>query len=67
LPEEDGKYSVTICDDGIGLSDHFTMKGTQTMGSQIIQILVEQIEASLEFMSNNGAYFRILFSSRLEE
>jgi PAS domain S-box-containing protein len=64
LPEDDGKHTISICDDGIGLPVNFTMKDTQSMGSQIVRLLVEQVEAHLEFNGSKGASFRILFSTR---
>ncbi|MEI7500897.1 MAG: histidine kinase dimerization/phosphoacceptor domain -containing protein [Bacteroidota bacterium] len=67
MPEDNGDHSISVCDDGVGLPDDFTMKGTQSMGSQIIQILLAQIEARLEVMGKNGACFRILFSTRKEK
>lgn len=64
LPEEGGKYSITICDDGIGLPENFTMKNTKSMGSQIVQILAEQLEASIAYSKHPGACFHILFSAQ---
>ena len=65
LQVEEGKHRISICDDGIGLPDTFTMKDTTSMGSQIVQILVEQVEALLEFNGKEGACFSILFSTQL--
>ncbi|MEI6683671.1 MAG: histidine kinase dimerization/phosphoacceptor domain -containing protein [Bacteroidota bacterium] len=62
LPEEEDKFSITICDNGIGLPEDFTMKSTQSMGTQIVQILIQQVEAKLEVTNTGGACFRILFS-----
>ncbi len=67
FPENDDKFSITICDNGIGLPADFTMENTQSMGSQIVGILVEQIEAILEVSSDGGACFRILFSTAQEK
>ena len=66
LPENEQNYSITICDDGIGLPEDFTMKATQSMGTQIIGILIQQLEAKLEITNNGGACFRILFSPNQE-
>jgi PAS domain S-box-containing protein len=65
--EPDGKFSVAVCDDGIGLPADFNIKSTKSMGSQIIGILVEQIEATLEVSGNKGACFRIIFSTLHEK
>ena len=66
LPEDEGKYSISICDDGIGLPEDFTMKTTQSMGTQIVGILIQQLEAKLEVTNNGGACFRILFLPKQE-
>ena len=66
LPEEHGMYSISIRDDGIGLPEDFTLKTTQSMGTQIVGILIQQVEARLEVTSNGGACFRILFSPKQE-
>ena len=62
LPENDGKFSISICDNGIGLPEDFTMRTTHAMGTQIVQILIQQVEAQLEIVNTGGACFRILFS-----
>jgi len=67
LPENEEKFCISICDDGIGLPSDFTMNAIQSMGSQIVRILVQQIEANLEVTSNGGACFRILFSTTQEK
>jgi two-component sensor histidine kinase len=67
VPEDEEKYNICICDDGIGLPDYFNIKDSQSMGMQIVQILVEQIEARLEFNGKNGACFNILFSTSQEK
>jgi two-component sensor histidine kinase len=43
------------------------MISTKSMGSQIVGILVEQIEAKIEVCNNGGACFRILFSTASEK
>jgi PAS domain S-box-containing protein len=67
LPENSEKFCVSICDDGVGLPSDFTMISTKSMGSQIVGILVEQIEAKIEICNNGGACFRILFSTASEK
>ena len=62
LPEAEERFSITICDNGIGLPEDFTMKATKSMGTQIVEILIQQVEATLEVTNNGGACFRILFS-----
>jgi PAS domain S-box-containing protein len=65
--ETTDKFSIYISDNGIGLPPDFTMNSTQSMGSQIVGILVEQIEGSLTVTGDGGACFRILFSIAQEK
>jgi len=62
LPEDREKYCICIRDNGIGLPGDFTVRTTHSTGTQIVRILIQQIEATLEIASNGGACFRILFS-----
>jgi two-component sensor histidine kinase len=55
-----------IRDDGIGLTKDFTATGNNSMGSQIVQILVEQIEADFEVKGNGGTTFTVKFSAMAE-
>lgn len=61
--EELDKWSVTICDDGIGLPPDFSSGIKQSMGSQIIRILIQQVEAELKISNTDGVCFKILFST----
>ncbi len=60
-PDEGEKFCISISDNGIGLPHDFATRPSQSMGTQIVQILVEQIEASLHVSNNSGACFRIRF------
>ncbi|MCX6288057.1 MAG: PAS domain S-box protein [Bacteroidetes bacterium] len=54
-------YALTVSDSGIGLPEGFSMEGSKTMGLQIVDILVKQIEAQLEIGQVNGTSFTIIF------
>lgn len=55
------QYVLTVADTGKGLPDGFTMEGTKTMGLQIVDILVKQIEAKLIIKQGGGTSFAIVF------
>jgi two-component sensor histidine kinase len=65
LPEEkdNGGYSheLVIRDDGRGLPEGFNFHLQESMGFQIVSLLVEQIEAKMEYSGTNGTTFSILF------
>jgi PAS domain S-box-containing protein len=64
VPEpEDGKimWELIIEDDGVGLPDDFALGKEGSMGSLIIQALVDQIQGEIQISGNAGASFRIIF------
>jgi len=62
LEKKDGKYIMTIRDNGIGLPEDFDIKNVDTLGLKLVNILVEQLEGSVEIISNNGTTFKINFN-----
>jgi PAS domain S-box-containing protein len=54
-------WEMIIEDDGIGLPESFNLGKASSMGSQIIQMLVDQINSQIYFSGNGGASFRIIF------
>lgn len=62
LSEEDKKIKLMIEDDGIGLSNNFKNKTSNSLGMQIIEILTAQLNATHEFKSTNeGTIFALSF------
>ncbi|TSA28397.1 MAG: PAS domain S-box protein [Bacteroidetes bacterium] len=61
-PDELYTHTLTIRDNGRGLPDGFSMEGRSSMGSQIITLLVDQLEGELEINGQDGASFTIYFS-----
>lgn len=53
---------LTVRDNGIGLPKDFDLNKCKTMGLQIVQILVKQIEGKITIINNPGANFTISFS-----
>ncbi|MFH1297274.1 MAG: histidine kinase dimerization/phosphoacceptor domain -containing protein [Bacteroidota bacterium] len=62
--DRDGQFTHTlnIRDNGPGLPEGFSMEERSSMGSQIITLLVDQLEGELEIDGQNGASFTIYFS-----
>ncbi|MCK9203835.1 MAG: PAS domain S-box protein [Bacteroidales bacterium] len=60
--EKEDHWAVIIADDGIGLPPGFSFRNTGSTGSQIINILIQQIDAILEISNDNGSCFKIIFS-----
>jgi two-component sensor histidine kinase len=52
---------LSIADDGIGMPEGFSIENCKSMGLQIVQILVKQIEGQLTITGNGGTCFAISF------
>lgn len=55
-------FTLTITDDGIGMPQGFSLDKCKTMGIQIVQILVKQLEGVINLITPPGSAFSILFS-----
>jgi two-component sensor histidine kinase len=55
-------YLLRVRDDGIGIPQGLDLRKTETLGMQIINTLVEQIDGRLEFDSQEGTTFRLGFN-----
>ena len=62
--DDDIAYShqLIIHDNGLGLPEGFQLEDQKSMGSQIITLLVDQIDGKLHYSNDHGAKFTILFS-----
>ena len=60
-PDSTG-MSLTIRDDGVGFPKDFKLEKCKTMGLQVVQILIKQIEGEMIFIDRPHAVFTIFFS-----
>ncbi|HEY9599958.1 MAG TPA: ATP-binding protein, partial [Cyanophyceae cyanobacterium] len=58
-------YTIIIRDDGIGLPLNWESQATSTLGLQLVQILAQQLEGTLEVKGSDGAEFRLTFNQEL--
>jgi two-component sensor histidine kinase len=58
----DGRYSLTISDNGTGLPETFDLDHTNTLGLKLVRLLTEQIDGELEITNDGGAAFTIFFN-----
>jgi two-component sensor histidine kinase len=56
------RYNLTVSDNGIGLSESVTIKTSATLGLQLINSLVEQLDGELTIKTGKGTSFVISFS-----
>ncbi|HET8685481.1 MAG TPA: PAS domain S-box protein, partial [Methanosarcina sp.] len=52
-------YTLIISDDGIGISEKFELENSDTLGLQLVNILVEQLDGEIEVKKNKGTEFSI--------
>lgn len=58
----DGKFKLTISDDGVGIPSHVNLKNCESLGMQLIHSLAEQLNGSLHIESNSeGTTFTLAY------
>lgn len=59
-------WTLTVRDNGKGLPDGYEMDSTKTLGSQIVGMLVKQVEGSVKAIDGCGACFEIIFKQTID-
>jgi two-component sensor histidine kinase len=59
--ERDGRFSLQVSDDGVGLPDDVDLATPTSLGLALVRMLVEQLQGSLEIASEGGTEFNIVF------
>lgn len=60
----DDFYHLTVADDGVGLPASFQLDQTKTLGLQLVNRLVRQIDGSIELGNDKGTEFIIKFPAK---
>jgi PAS domain S-box-containing protein len=60
-------FILTISDNGVGIPEDINLENSNTLGLQLIVILVDQLEGKLELKRNSGTEFNIKFAIPEEE
>jgi len=61
LHSRDAGVEMSVSDSGIGFPEDLDFTDTQSMGMQLVVILVDQLEGTIELKRSNGTEFRITF------
>lgn len=61
------RLELTVQDDGVGLPPGFDPGTSPTLGLELVQAFVEQLDGELQILSSEGAGFRILFATSQED
>ena len=59
--ERNGKYKLLVSDDGVGLPKGLDVTQTESLGLQLVTMLVEQLQGTLNLDNNEGTSFEIVF------
>ena len=54
-------YTLTISDDGIGMPEGFDLENAETLGIQLVTLLVDQLDGKLGLIRDCGTKFTIQF------
>lgn len=60
--EPNSDYILTVADNGRGIPEEIDFRNTDSLGLQLVNILVEQIDGCIELRRNKGTEFVIWFS-----
>jgi PAS domain S-box-containing protein len=60
-PEGNDKFKIVVRDDGVGLPKGLDVTQTESLGLQLVTMLVEQLQGTLRIDNNQGTSFEIIF------
>lgn len=60
-PDKANNYVLKVSDTGVGLPVQFDPKEAESLGLQLVDALVDQLDGSLHYFSNDGAHFVVRF------
>lgn len=61
LKQVDENYILTVSDNGAGFPDDVNFRKTDSLGLQLVNSLVEQLDGTIKLDKTNGTKFRIIF------
>ncbi len=59
---DNGNYNLSFRDDGVGLPKDFNFKQPDSLGTELIQSLVEQLDGTVEINNEIGTEYNINFT-----
>ena len=64
--EDSGNLVLKVEDTGAGFPAEMNFRETESLGLQLVCMLVEQLEGEIELESANGSRFQIIFPKQIE-
>jgi two-component sensor histidine kinase len=55
------KWALVVQDDGIGFPENLDFRKSETLGMQIVTMLVQQLDGTIELEREEGTTFKIVF------
>ena len=62
MHSEDGRVFLTVSDNGVGFPKEINFRETESLGLQLVNDLVEQLDGTIELKTGAGTEFRITFA-----
>ncbi len=59
--DKSSQYSLVVSDNGLGFPEGLDFRNTGSLGLQLVNILVEQLEGTIELQKGSETTFKILF------
>ena len=59
--ESDGRVTLSVADDGVGLQPGWTPEEAENLGLRLVFLLAEQLDGAVQIHRRNGTEFRITF------
>lgn len=60
--QEKFQYTLTVADNGIGIPEETDLEDIYSLGLQLVNLLVEQVDGCIELRRNHGTEFTIWFN-----
>ncbi|MGD1993980.1 MAG: histidine kinase dimerization/phosphoacceptor domain -containing protein, partial [Anaerolineae bacterium] len=62
-PQDDRQFTMIVGDDGVGFPAHVDFRNTESLGLQLVNTLVQQLDGTVELRCDGGTEFTIRFSN----
>ena len=59
--DNSNKYELIVSDNGLGFPENVDFRNTGSLGLQLVNILVEQLEGTIELKKGEGTVFKMFF------
>lgn len=57
-------FTLTISDNGVGFAQNFDFQTTESLGLRLVKGLTHQLQGNIDFISQNGVKYKIIFPTK---